>query len=697
MYMKHQFQKSIIIYFFIFISLFINYSFYSQNKTIDSLLTILKTDKSDTIFVKNLIKISNKYAAIANYLEAKKFAQKAINKSKLINQKKSILNAYTNFGSIYFETTDYDSSLIMYKLAIENVDSINNKAQLANLLIRVAELYYRKGDFNLNVYYCVKSLKLFEQVNDTNGMISGYNGIAVNYLVQGNYEKALETYLKILNLAIKINNSKQIANTYNSIGVVYLNKKNYQKALFYYFKSLECMEKYDFKKGIIVSLNNISGVYIIEKKYKEAIEIAIRALKIGEEIGNKNLIAESYQSISDTYEKLGDLEKAEEYVKKALKLNNEIGDKASLQKAYLKLENLFEKKGDYKQALYYQKLYTIINDTLYNTESSKQIAEMNTKYETEKKDKELIKKDAEINMQQIQTEKQAVIKNSFIIGFIFLLGLIIFIYRGYVQKRKTNLLLNDKNQKITDSINYAKIIQSSILPSFDELKKHLPESFIFYQPKDIVSGDFYWLYPVSDSTVIFAVVDCTGHGVPGALMSMLGYSLLEQIINQQKIEKPSEILDQLNYLVIESLKQSENGDTVKNGMDMIIFKLDYSNYELEFAGAKNPLYVIRNQNLIELKGDRKSIGLSSSNTNLFTNQTLKLQQGDHLYAFSDGYVDQKGGTENKKFYSANFQKLLISISALKTDEQQNQIERAYTNWKGSKEQVDDVLVFGVKV
>ena len=669
---------------------------FAQNKTIDSLLVMLKTDKQDTTYVKNLNLLSKQYVSFGLFKEAKKTILQAQKISNQLVYKSGAIAATYNLVYLYGSLGKQDSALFVLNNMFTLVDTTRNKLQLATIYFRMSYQYRAAYDLYKASQCALKSLTIYERLNDNRGVFNVYQELAAIHAVQKNYKQALNIALKSLKLAKRIGDPKLITGCYHYIGNIYKLEGN-ENALFYFIKCKEAYEKNGNKRDLISVLNSIGDILKDKKEYNKSIVYFKQALNISLELKDKLCISWCNLNLANVYQSLNKLPEYEKHLTEGFIIAREINHKELLLTSYEQLSDIYEKQGSYKQALNYQKLYTAIKDTIYNTESSKQITEMNTKYETEKKDKELIKKDAEINLQQVQTEKQTVIKNGFIIGFVFLLGLIIFVYRGYVQKQKTNKLLNEKNQKITDSINYAKIIQSSILPSTDELKKYLPESFIFYQPKDIVSGDFYWLYPINETTVVFAVVDCTGHGVPGALMSMLGYSLLEQIINQNKTTQPSKILDQLNDLVKDSLKQSGNEDTVKNGMDMVIFKLDYSTYELEFAGAKNPLYIVRNQNLIELKGDRKSIGLSTGNTNPYTNQHQQLQAGDHLYAFSDGYIDQKGGTDSKKFYSSNFQKLLISINPLNANEQHERIKTTFTNWKGTKEQMDDVLVFGVKV
>ncbi|MBK9283084.1 MAG: SpoIIE family protein phosphatase [Sphingobacteriaceae bacterium] len=251
-------------------------------------------------------------------------------------------------------------------------------------------------------------------------------------------------------------------------------------------------------------------------------------------------------------------------------------------------------------------------------------------------------------------------------------------------------------KQVTDSIHYAKRIQEAILPPNKVLEQNLPNSFVLYHPKDIVSGDFYWIER-KEKLVYFAAVDCTGHGVPGAFMSLVGHNILKDIINNSNLKKPAEIMDRLREGVINTLHADKSGGETKDGMDMTLCCLNYDTLELQFAAAFNPLYIIRNKNLIEHKANKFPIGAFIGEKQNFTNNTIQLQKGDQIFIFSDGYADQFGGPKGKKFMVGNFRKLLTEIALLDAKNQKEVLETTMAEWRGDQEQVDDVLVIGVKV
>lgn len=279
-------------------------------------------------------------------------------------------------------------------------------------------------------------------------------------------------------------------------------------------------------------------------------------------------------------------------------------------------------------------------------------------------------------------------------GFIFVL------IRSIIQKKRSNFELAKKNKKIMTSIQYAERIQKSVLLKDGEIKALLPESFVYYQPLDVVSGDFYWFSEVNGK-VIMAAVDCTGHGVPGAFMSLIGNTLLNQIVNEKKIHQPGQILKHLHEGVVGSLGQEADEEAAQDGMDMAICSIDKSSGEVIFSGAMNPVYLIQNGEFKELSANLRGIGgvmrRKRKNEITFQEEKIKLSKGDMVYLFSDGYMDQFGGTDKEKFNIGRFRDLLLSIHQLSADEQKEKVSKAIQDWKGNYHQVDDMLVIGARV
>ena len=282
-------------------------------------------------------------------------------------------------------------------------------------------------------------------------------------------------------------------------------------------------------------------------------------------------------------------------------------------------------------------------------------------------------------------------------------------YRQYQAKKRANILLEEQNieikqqrdqifqqkQEITDSIQYASRIQNAILPP-DLMLNQLQDHFILYKPRDIVSGDYYWM-TLKDNKTIVAAADCTGHGVPGAFMSMLGISFMNEIINRGDTTQANEILNQLRDNVVNSLRQTGEEGEAQDGMDLALCVIDMEGKKIQYSGAYNPLLLIRNNELAEYKADKMPIGIHKDKRDSFTNQEIDIKTGDAIYLFSDGYVDQFGGPRQKKFMSKKFKDLLLEINAKPMTEQRNILDTTLMDWMGQVDQIDDILVMGLRI
>jgi serine phosphatase RsbU (regulator of sigma subunit) len=389
--------------------------------------------------------------------------------------------------------------------------------------------------------------------------------------------------------------------------------------------------------------------------------------------------------------------KASEYYNRSLETAKEVNAKDILQIVYESLSVLDTMQRNFRQALLHYRLATQMKDSILNEEKSKQMQELSIRYETEKRENEnkLLKQ---------EKETQQLVIYSAVIGIFLLVILSLVMIWAYRNKQKTNLELAEKNQvieeqnkDITDSIRYAKRIQDALLIPEEVFSTYFSEAFIFFRPRDIVSGDFYWLEKKNGS-VLFAAVDCTGHGVPGAFMSIVGYNLLNQIVNEQNISDPPQILNRLCRAVNEILHQRDEGSSVKDGMDIALCSLNISGNTLRFAGAYNPLYRFRNNALQEVKADRIPIGFYLDGADqVFTGQSIQVEKGDMIYIFTDGYRDQFGGDKDAKFKTKRFRELLTGIQHLPAQQQKEKVGHMFEKWKGNSMQIDDILVMGIRI
>ncbi|MDP4267376.1 MAG: tetratricopeptide repeat protein [Bacteroidota bacterium] len=684
------------------LQLHIPFSF-SQTSYIDSLSKVLNNTKSDLFRVKLMNDLCRSLSDI-DYDKAKNYGEQALSISKKIGNKTEEALAYNNLGLVYYYLGDYNTSLKYYNISLEIRTANQDKNGIASSLMNIGLVYDAKAEYGKALNYHFKSLRIWEESNDKTGISKAYNNIGKVYFVNKDYEEALKYYRKALKIKEELGDKNALATSYTNIGLIYEAKNDYNKALEFYKKSLSIMENQNNRAGVSKILTNMGNVYSMQKNYEKGLSCFQKSLNISSLINDKQGMINSLYNLGYLYIIMKEYSIAKDYLIKSLEMAKNIGDKDMIKQNYESLSETYAGLNDYKDAYMYHNKYSVLKDSIFNVKSSRMIAEMQTKYETEKKEKEIEILVKDKNVKDLQLKKTRILIYAFIVGFILAFILTIVIYRGYHHKKRANLLLEHKNKiiakknkDILSSIEYAKIIQQAILPSKELIKKLLPESFILYKPKDIVSGDFYWVQQ-KNGKIYFAAADCTGHGVPGAFMSIIGHDLLDQALNDKYLSRPSDILNYISLGIHETFHNNGDEDTVKDGMDIALCALDMNTLKLEYSGAYNPLHLIRNKDLQEFKGERIQIGLKiNSEIAGFNTQEIQLIKGDTLYVFSDGYSDQFGGTNGKKFMAKRFRETLLKIQDLPIEDQGIKLNEIFQEWRGDQEQVDDILIMGVRV
>jgi serine phosphatase RsbU (regulator of sigma subunit) len=719
----------------------------AQIAKIDSLEKMLEIQiEEDTIRANTLILLTRAYLTETNDIQkVQAGAIKLLTLSEKLDFKKGIGYAYLNIGNYNARSGNYESALNYYSKALKFLEIINDKLGIGSCYQNMGYIKSAQSDFPGAIQYGIKGTKITEEAGNKQASANGYANIGVAYFQLGNYLEALTNFYKALHLREEINDKLGTAAAFDNIGCVLYEQGKYRESLIYQYNALNIRKEKGDKSGIAFAYNSIANIYTKQKKYKDALSYLFQSIDIRNEIGDKEGIALSYTDIGNNYfqqhkinealnfylkglfqsteignkvimvntsngigsayEANKNYVQANKYYEKALNLAKEIKYKQGISDAYRKLASVNEKTKNFSQALIYNRLYTVLKDSLLGEESVKQTAELNARYETDKKEKEilLLIKDQELKDKTLK--EQRLVRIGLISGLGLFLALSFLLFNRYRFKQRANLILekqkqeiHQKNKQITDSIDYAKTIQEAILPDDEKLRSVFPEYFILYKPKAIVSGDFYWVGK-KDNKIICAVADCTGHGVPGAFMSLLGHNILENVIQRENAVDPGSILTALNKEIVIRFSKGKERETVKHVMDIAIIGIDAFNKQLQYAGAKNSLYLVRNNTLIEIKADKQSTGIvSKDHTEVhYTNHKQKLQNGDLLYMFSDGFPDQKGGPDKKKFFYQQFKDLLVSIHHLPVKEQHLQLDSVIVNWIGDGEQVDDILVMGIKI
>jgi serine phosphatase RsbU (regulator of sigma subunit) len=626
--------------------------------------------------------------------------------------------------------------------ALPNMKEDTNKVLLLYSL--AWEISYK--NLTAGIQYAERGAELATSLNFQYGLSRNYHALGSIYVDLGDLAKANDYLYKELRILEKIHRTEAIASCYVELGILHQQQHNLTQALHYDTLALQLYQKTGNTEAIIASNLNISGLYSELKNYRKALEINITDLELFQGgKGKKEQLASSYTSIGMLYLELGNYPEAKAnlttgfriyrqekltyffpqvmgalgryYVKtdnpkmaiayfdSSLTFLRQTGQREMEIDAYSNLSDCYESIKDYKNAHLYHKLYSTLKDSVFNDEKLKEMTQNEMNYEFDKvKATEKLKREKKEALEASELKREHLILYTLGIGFFLLLIFAFIIYRGYREKKKVNdelkyknNLIEEKNKSITDSINYAKRIQGAILPSDKRIHQLLPDSFVLFKPKDIVSGDFYWVEKTGNK-VLFTAVDCTGHGVPGAMVSVVGHNNLNRCVKEFKLNKPAEVLDKLNELVQETFEKAE--DEVKDGMDLALCSLNTDTLVLEFAGANNPLWISKKEGntwiLTEIKANKQPIGKYATSIP-FTGHTLQLSKGECIYIFSDGYADQFGGESGKKFKYKNLKELLLSMQHKSMEEQKASLLQHFTNWQQQLEQVDDVLIIGVRV
>lgn len=746
--------------FYLIDSLEINKISAPEKKLLDSSLTEYHQAKNDTVkihIIERLVENSYDenvwpkynewlYVYINHQLET--FGKNASDPKVHHTLRQSLANVINNKGYYYYTKSNYSEALDYYNKSLEIERKLNNKKEIAISLNNIGGIYKIQGKVSLALKYYNESLKLKEQLGNKKGIALSYNNIGVIYGEQGNLELALTYYKRSLELEEELGNLRGIGLANNNIGNVYRMQNKISLARKFYEKSLEIEKTLGNRMGESISYSNLASTYHIQKDTPKAIAYMELSIAIVEELDNKRGIASSYTNIAELYIHLKEYKKAKEYLTKALQLAYNIGDPNVIALCARQLWSVAKKQGNYQEAFEMYELEVKMRDSILNKENYKALIEQQAKYEYEKKKATDSVKNAvadkiqasKLRAVQLENEKTLLEVASqkkqkwFLYFGLILAGVFagVIYNRFKITKEQKGVIENQKeaveNQKqqieqqhleletthkeISDSIKYSERLQQAIFPSEEALNKHLNQHFVLFKPKDVVSGDFYWLQKVGKFTY-FAVGDCTGHGIPGALVSVVCSNALNRSIKEFSLTDPNAILNKTRELVIETFAQS--GKEVKDGMDIALCSHCEGEKYINFSGANNPLWIIRKTkyltdqqreeratllgeeySLIEYKANKQPVGLYE-NMKGFEQTKINLFKDDTLYLFTDGFPDQFGGIKGKKYKYKPFKKLLLTNHLLEMLAQKDKIEEAFVDWKGAIEQVDDVCVVGIEI
>jgi len=693
--------------------------------------------------------IGNVHYRLGDYSKALQFYQKALKIYKDIAYPEGKAWTHNDMAIVYHLKGDYLKALKMFQESLKINQKIGNQKGVAACYNNMGIIYDFQGDYPHALKMYQQSLKIKEQIGDKNGMMNSYHNIAAIYNLQEDYSKALQFYQKALKINQQINNQRGTATIYNNIGIIHRKRGDYTKALQMQQKALKIHEQLGNKSGVAFDYLGMGQVYLDKKQADKAKIYFEKALKLRQEMGEKGLSAKVWVELGIAYYVLGDYAKAQVHLEKAISLTKVSGSPATIRDGAEYLAKIYKLKGQYQKALEKHILFKQMADSLFNAEKTKKFTRLEDKYLFDKEKDSLKYAQAKaqtilksrLREEQIITRFQRRLNWLALFATMIVGGFAVITFRGKQQQKKLNVALNQKscalevkskelgtlneelrqtqdeivaqrdfievqnkrlieNKRHTDqSIRSARSIQRAILPFQERLKDIFDEFFVLYRPKDVVSGDFYWVNQIEDKTLI-AAVDCTGHGVPGAFMSMIGNTLLNNLIKFKHIYNPAQVLDMLHEEIRLVLRQHTSND--HSGMDMGLCMLEKApedaQVKVTFAGAKRPLFYIAKgeKTLRQLKGTKKSIGGNQREDISFANQCVLLSKGSKLYLGTDGYIDQNNEVR-KKIGTENFVAFLEEIHGESMCIQCDLLEKKLLSHMANTEQRDDILVMGIQV
>jgi len=633
---------------------------------------------------------------------------KSLRYYKLIDDKFGIAGCYGNIGSVYSGQGNLKLGLDFQLMALKMRKELRDSSGIALCLNNIGHSYSDMGNYTQSINCHLLSLRMKEALGEKRGISASYNHLAGIYADLKEYDKALEYYNKSLAIREGLGLEKLVAESYNNIGTLYFDLNLNDKSTQYHEKALDLRLKLDDKYGVASSYYNLGSLSMREGKMDEALKFYEMALTIRREIQDNDGVAFSLNSIGGVYLEKKDYAKALRYCQEAFDMSQKMNYVSIVMNTTKKLSVIYESLNQPVKSLNMYKMHILMRDSLANENTRKAALKSQFQVEYDLKERDMkLKSDLELKLIKQKNEADQQRKN--IIVLCSVIGLIIvglfsvFLFKSLRENKKANAIITqqkleveESRKELLDSINYARRIQYALLASNKLLDTYLKDYFVYFQPKSVVSGDFYWACNTPEG-FIYITADCTGHGVPGAFMSLLNISKLNQAINENKIYRPDLILNNVRNEIVNALNPEGSTEVSRDGMDAVLCKLDYKNLKLQYASANNTFYIVRNKEVIYCKPDKMPVGVGQDNSAEFTFNEIQLVKGDIIYTFSDGFADQFGGPKGKKFKYKQLCELLVSISHEPMETQKAVLENSFKKWQGNLEQIDDVCVLGVRV
>jgi serine phosphatase RsbU (regulator of sigma subunit)/Tfp pilus assembly protein PilF len=650
-----------------------NDEFDLANKNYETAMNVYWEDKDTLLITRTCVAIGTHYIQLDRMEQAQKWVEEGLKLRLLLGNKKDIANSYLTMGHILHRTGNMSEALHAYEKSLTIMTALNDKQGTAEILSNMGVMYTEQGDYQDAIGNFTKGLELLTVTGDKAGIADMYTNIGSTYYVMHLDEKASNFLKRSLKLKLELGDDRLTAESYLLLAHVY---------------------------------SSMNSPHLAEENLRHAI-------RLSEKTGVKYMMCSSYAGAADVYEKCGRTKEAIAYARRSLVIAKDIGYPYETQTAADLLQRLNTQIGNYKEAYEMFELAKEMNDSIANESQRKASYKSKLKYEYSKKvfadsvkmaDEKKIAQ-ARISESDSRLKKERIGRFALMGGLSFTLLFTVILFNRFKLSQKQKALIEDQKSfveaeqnKIIESINYAKKIQDSILPSSEEISGYFPKHFIFFRPKDIVSGDFYWVHHQNDISFI-AVADCTGHGVPGAFMTMIANAALVETVIEKKIHSPENILTSLHELIYKNLQQHKGGEYSQDGMDLSLAVIDHKTNILQFSGARNHGYLLEEDQVLTLKADPRSIGGSDllegteKNRN-FKKEIYQLKKGALLVLTTDGIIDQLS-EKDEKFGYGNFKGLIRKLR--ETEYPEELIAKELNDWKNNVPQLDDILVLGISI
>lgn len=642
---------------------------FAQQQKTDSLRLAISFEKDDSTKIMQMVALFDLYQRDYRLQDCKQLAEEAVTIADKNKNKNLIGIANLLKGVNYKDQEEYEKAQTYLLIALKNINSQTNKKAL--------------GDANSYMGFIQEQMKEYKK--------------AVNY-----HRAALQIRSTI--------SEKATSNSLLRLATCFTNLKLYDSAYAYFYRGVAICKKYSMNRSLAGLYNNLGITFNDEKKHDSALAYYNKGLEVVMEMKDSVYIAGALINIGSVYVEQKNVTKAIEYYKRGLWIAKQIKYKEWIANGSSGLADLYYQRGEYKLAYENFMISRNYRDSLLNEAKANDIANAEEKYQSEKRQQELQIADLKIKMQGDELNKSNTQRTLLIVGLIISLIVFLLMFWGYRQMKKLtkelsivntevvkkNSIIEEKNKDITDSIHYAKQIQKALLGSDKLFTESFKEHFILFKPKDIVSGDYYWAYR-DEKEILIANADCTGHGVPGAFMSLIGVSKLNEIIKEKNIRETDRVMHLLREGILDIFSAANQKQQSKDGMDMVMMRYNFKARKLQFSCANNGLWVLRAGEIIRYKADKFPVGFSYGSIQPFTLNEIVLNEGDIVLTFSDGYADQFGGPRGKKFKYKNMENIIKDAAQQPLPQMKKTLEKALVDWQGGLEQVDDICVIGFKV